>query len=103
MGLVNYGSAQVTLTTAGTRQRVMPEPTPDVPGAENPQVGGAVVRALTGNTGKIYVGGGAVSATNGYQLAAGERTPFLHVADVGSLWFDGDTNGDKICLLWVGP
>jgi hypothetical protein len=85
-------SGQFTITTAGTAVKG-----PDVPGA-------VFVRALAGNTGKVYVGNdGAddVTALNGYELSPGDALPFV-VENLNQFWFDSATNGDKFCWVRAG-
>jgi hypothetical protein len=82
---------QITVTTAGT----------EVQGGNVALDNGVYIRALTGNTGVVYVGNdgaGAVSASTGYQLNKGEAVT-IHVANLNQLWFDAATNGDKFCWL----
>ena len=85
-------SGQLTVTTAGTAVQG-----PSVPGA-------AFVRALSSNTGAIYVGqDGAsdVTSTNGYELSPGDALPFV-VRNLEDYWFDTATNGNKVCWIRAG-
>lgn len=82
-------SGQITVTTAGTAVRGL-----DVPGA-------LFVRALSTNTGAIFVGNdGAndVTSGNGYELAPGDALPFV-IRNLEDYWFDAATNGNKVC--WI--
>ncbi len=84
-------SGQITVTTAGT----------EIQGGNIALDNGVYVRALTGNTGVVYVGNdgaGAIASTNGYQLNKGEAVR-IQVANLNELWFDSATNGDKFCWL----
>lgn len=84
-------SGQITVTTAGT----------EVQGGNVALDNGVYIRALTGNTGVVYVGNdgaGAVTSSNGYQLDKGEMI-LIQVANLNALWFDAATNGDKFCWL----
>jgi len=84
-------SGQITVTTAGT----------EVQGGDVALSNGVYVRALTGNTGVVYVGNdgaGAVTSSNGYQLDKGEMI-LVQVTNLNQLWFDAATNGDKFCWL----
>ena len=62
------------------------------------------VRALAANSGISYLGVSDVTATNGYELAAGAVIE-LNFADAGgtvpfsTFYVDVATNGDKVC--WV--
>src|SRR5579859_2613261 len=98
MGATNgFDAFQVTLAASGTQQVVEPDPSLDVPGSENPQIGGLVIRAMAGNTGKIYLGGTnrATLATTGYELSPGEAVA-LDKLGANNVWFDGSHTGDKI-------
>lgn len=103
---INYGSAVVTLAASGTMQQVGVPPTLDVPGLEGAQVASAIVKALAGNTGKIYIGPKNATAnwllTNGFELVAGDSVS-MDALGLGNLYFDGGSTGDKICILTVGP
>ena len=84
-------TGQITVAVAGTA----------VQGGNIPLTNGVFVKALGGNTGKVYVGNdgwGDVSSTTGYELAAGEVAIF-QVANLNQLWFDSATNGDKFCWM----
>jgi hypothetical protein len=84
-------SGQVTVTTAGT----------EVQGTDVSFSNGVFVKALAGNTGVVYVGNagdGTVSATTGFQLAAGDVI-LVQVSNLRDLWFDSASNGDKLCWL----
>lgn len=88
-------SGQKTVTTAGTEVRL---------GTQRID-GPLAIRALTGNTGVIYIGddgAGAVSATTGYQLAQGESIRFEHVGSLNDIWVDSASNGDKVCWIALG-
>jgi hypothetical protein len=49
-----------------------------------------VVKADLTNTNNIFVGGSAVSSTNGFLLDAGEETPPIHIDDLGKVYVIGD-------------
>ena len=83
-------AGQITVTTAGTAVIGT-----DVPGY------GFVVKAMAGNTGIVYVGNdgaGDITATNSFELSAGE-TIYIETDNLANLYFDAATNGDKVC--WV--
>jgi hypothetical protein len=85
-------TGQITVTTAGTA----------VQGPDVPLPNGVFIKALAGNTGKVYVGNdgaGDVTSGNGYELEAGKAAPPIQVANLNELWFDAATNGDKFCWL----
>ena len=84
-------SGQITVTTAGTA----------VQGSNVLLENGVYVRALSGNTGVVYVGNdgaGDVDSANGYELSPGEAIA-IQVRNMNELYFDAATNGDKFCWL----
>ena len=88
-GLVMSGV--ITVTTHGTA----------VQGTDVDLENGAWIKALSGNSGVVYVGNdgaGDVASTNGFELAAG-NVILCQVANLSHLWFDSASDGDKICWL----
>ena len=84
-------SGQITVTTAGTA----------VQGTSTPNYTGFFIRALSGNTGNVYIGNdgaGDVTSANGYELAPGDQI-YIEVPNLSDLWFDAATNGDKFSWL----
>tara|TARA_Y100000310_G_scaffold96536_1_gene94272 strand:- start:143 stop:436 length:294 start_codon:yes stop_codon:yes gene_type:complete len=64
------------------------------------------VKALAGNSNKMYLGASDVTSTNGYELAAGGEIEIDFKAAGGSIEFstvyvDAATNGDKACWAVV--
>lgn len=83
-------SGQITVTTAGTAVQ-----------GTAVQGYGFFIRALSTNTGVVYVGNdgaGDVTSANGYELAAGDQI-YIEVRNLNELYFDSATNGDKFCWL----
>ena len=84
-------SGQITVTTAGT----------EVQGSNVPLDNGIFIKALSGNTGKMYVGNdgaGAVTSSNGFELEAGQLI-IIHVDNLNEIWVDSSVNGEKVC--WI--
>ena len=82
-------SGQITVTTAGT----------EVAGpATGP--GEFLIRRHPGNTGTyVYIGNDGtehVSSTTGMPLGSGDSLVVRVRTSLAELWFDGDTNGDKV-------
>ena len=79
-------TGQYTVTTAGTAVRV------DV-SAES-----LLIRAMSTNSGYIYVGDPNVTSSNGFQLGPGQAiTVSTYLSR--NVYVDSDTNGDKICYF----
>ena len=82
-----------TVTTAGTEVQIS---------NTTNRVRWIKAKALAANSGITYFGVSAVTATNGYELSAG-NTIEINFADVGgtiafsTIYVDAATNGDKVC------
>lgn len=64
--------------------------------------GPLMVKALTANTGLVYVGNdgaGDVASGNGLPLLAGDVVVFEWVGNLGSLWVDAAVNGEGVA--WI--
>ncbi len=86
-------SGQITVTTAGTA----------VQGPATPQGRLFALRAHPDNTNDVWVGNdGAddVTASNGFPLSA-TADLLVEVSSLRGLWFDADTNGEKVCWFMV--
>ena len=82
-----------TVTTAGTEVQIS---------NTTNRVRWIKAKALAANSGIAYFGVSDVTATNGYELSAG-NTIEINFADVGgtvafsTIYVDAATNGDKVC------
>jgi hypothetical protein len=93
----DFGSFQVAITAHATPQKVVP------PGTVLDQVASVSIKAMKANTGTLYLGGNnAVSATTGFELAAGESIS-VDALSINSLWFVGTVDADRFSVMWVGP
>lgn len=61
-------------------------------------VSGVRIKALTTNTGNIYVGGAAVDATHGFILAAGDEV-FIEISNLASVYIDSAVNGEGVSYV----
>lgn len=61
----------------------------------------AAVKALTTNTGLVYVGDSAVVVGGGLQLAADDGVTF-DLTNLDSVWFDVDVSGEGVSYLAIG-
>ena len=91
--MANQISGQITVTTAGTA----------VAGTSSIQPGLFEFSPVPGNTGTYcYIGNdGAddVSSSTGYTISKSGSPLVMAVNDLSQIYFDSDTNGDKI--QWV--
>lgn len=81
-------NGKTTVTTAGTRVVL----------ASSQAVKSVAIKALTTNTGTIYVGSSTVSSTNGFQLAAGD-TVSLDIANLNTVNIDSSVNGEGVTYI----
>lgn len=77
-----------TVTTAGTRVTL----------ASSQAVKSIVIKALTTNTGLIYVGDGSVASTTGFVLSPGD-TISLDIANLTTVNLDSSVNGEGITYI----
>jgi len=83
-------TGQETVSTAGTAVQLNGGSSLSVPSGSS-----VSLSAPAGNTGAVYVGDSAVSASNGYALNPGDSTQTA-IDDVSSLYIDADNSGDSI-------
>jgi hypothetical protein len=92
MAAQNTISGVKAVTTAGTAVQLN----------AGMQVNGPVtIKALTGNTGLIYIGGvnGDVQSTNGYPLLAGDMVILDQVGNLSEIWVNSAVNGEGVAWL----
>jgi hypothetical protein len=82
-------SGQETVASAGTAEQLPAQACKSVS-----------IKALAGNTGKIYVAGDYVDSSTGYELAAGESVD-LCIDNVNRLYIDASVNGEGVSWLAV--
>ena len=87
IGPVIHG--QKTVAAAGTPEQLR--------GAQ-PLESGVTVKALTDNTGTVYVGSNTVSSANGFTLEADEQI-FIEISDTKHIWLDVSVNGEGVSYL----
>lgn len=83
-------NGKTNVTTAGTRI---------VLGGNIP-IKSVTVKALLANMGIIYVGDGAVSSSNGFELAAGESVS-MDVNNINLVNIDSSENGEGVCYISI--
>jgi hypothetical protein len=83
-------SGKTVVTTSGTRVSL----------ASSTACKSVTVKALTTNTGIIYVGSNTVSSSNGLQLAASDSVSF-DISDLNTINIDSSVNGEGVTYLGV--
>jgi hypothetical protein len=68
------------------------------PSAPTSMTNGIVCKALSTNTGTIYIGGSGVSSSNGYALAAGEAISFGPTSTANIYAVDSVTTDVLVCV-----
>jgi len=69
-----------------------------------------VIKALRSNSGNVYIGiagvtvvDGATDTTSGFELDAGEETPWLPVENMNELYRICDNAGDDVTYIALQP
>lgn len=57
------------------------------------------IKALSGNTGIVYIGSSTVETTDGLELLPGESTGWFPISDVATVYVDADNNDDGVRFL----
>lgn len=86
--LDGINSFQKTVSTAGIAEQL----------ASSSVIKSIAIKALSTNTGIIYVGGSGVDSTNGYELEAGEGLTLL-IDDPSIIFIDSSVNGEGVSCL----
>jgi len=79
-----------TVATAGTQEAL----------ASSQAVKSVTIKALSTNTGLIYVGDSSVSSTTGLQLSAGDSVS-LDIANLATVYIDSAVNGEGVSYLGI--
>ncbi len=82
---------QVTVTTAGTSVQLSGSSVP---------VRSVCIKAMTANTGKMYIGNSSVSATVGYELP-NDSSICVEVNNLNLIYVDSSVNGEKVSYLGI--
>jgi len=83
-------SGRKTVAVAGTAEPLGPDT----------EILSVTVKALSGNSGNIYVGDEDVNSGNGYVLAPGEAVD-VEIDNLKKVYIDADVSGDGVCWLAV--
>lgn len=85
-------TGQKTITTAGSRVAL---------GTDTVN-GPILIKAMSTNSGLVYVGDSTVSSSNGYELSAGDVVTIDMVGDLDNIWLDASANTQKVCYIVCG-
>ena len=64
----------------------------------NDSIQKVIIKALSTNTGLIYVGKVGVTSANGYQLSAGEPVT-IETSNLANVYVDADINGEGVTYI----
>ncbi len=88
------GSGQTVVAAAGTRVQLTATSTPIL---------SVTVKALSTNTGIVYVGGADVSAANGLELINPGESVSVDVDNLTDVWIDAAVNGEGVSYIYLVP
>lgn len=80
---------QKAVTTAGTAEAL---------GSTQALKKGVLVKALSTNTGKVYVGGEDVDSANGFELDFGDMT-YIEIDDLAKVYVDAAEDGEGVSYV----
>ena len=97
---LDLGQGEKTVTASGTAERLLTGARGEV------AVISVTIKALSTNTGKVYVGGHDVSTANGFdldprdsiELATDRTTRAINLADI---YLDVDTGGEGVRFIYL--
>jgi len=78
-----------TVTTAGTAEAL---------GAATTLYGDLHIKALSTNSGDVYIGDTAVTAANGFPLSSGDEVT-IRISDLATVYVDVDTDGEGVAYI----
>lgn len=84
------GNGVKTVPTAGTAVQL----------ASSNSIKTITIRALSTNTGLIYVGTSLVSSSNGFELSP-QETVSLDIANISTIWIDASVNGNGVSYIYL--
>jgi len=95
---LDVGSGQTTVTTAGTRARLAT--------GQNTSVLSVTIKALSTNTGIVYVGDHTVSSSVGFELNARdtvtlETSDSDHAINLTNIYLDASVSGEGVSFIYL--
>ena len=82
-------TAHKVVTTAGSRVQL-----------SSATIVSITIKALSTNTGLIYVGGSGVTSSNGFELSTGDSVT-LAINDADEIWIDSSVSGEGVSIIAV--
>lgn len=81
-------SGQITVSTPGT----------SIQGGNTALINGVYIKALSTNTGKMYIGYASGDNRAMFELSPGEII-IVQVSNLNQVWIDASVAGEKVCWL----
>lgn len=93
---LDIGNGEKTITAAGTREVL----------ATQTEVLAVTIKALSSNTGKVYVGDGGVASTNGFPLDPRDSVSLStddpeQAINLASIYLDVATSGEGVRYIYL--
>ena len=82
-------NGQKTVTTAGTRVVLSTSQT---------LTSGVTIKAMSTNTGIIFVGNSSVTSSNGFRLSASAEV-FIEIDNLATIYIDSSVNGEGVSYI----
>lgn len=84
------GNGKTIVTTSGTRVQL----------SSSTATTTITIRALSTNTGIIYVGNSSVSSSNGFQLSP-QETISVDLSNLSNVWLDASVSGEGVTYIYL--
>lgn len=97
---LDVGQGEKTVTTAGTREPLL------TGNREDLAVLSVTIKALSTNTGKVYIGDHAVASTNGLDLDPRDSLDLAtdrpdRAINLGNIWVDVAVDGEGVRFIFL--
>lgn len=90
IALTGVGNGRKTIGSSGTSEEL----------SVSTIIRSVTIKALSTNTGNVYVGGSAVSSANGFPLEA-KGSVSLDIDDLNDVFIDVDNNGEGVSFIFL--
>lgn len=84
------GNGKIVVTTSGTRVQL----------SSSTATATITIRALSTNTGIIYVGNSSVTSSNGFQLSP-QETVSIDLSNLSNVWLDASVSGEGVTYIYL--
>ena len=95
---ISVGAVSLPTTIVHGQKTVAAAGTEEALGSSTTLTSGVRIKALSGNTGNVFVGANPVTSSTGFVLEPGEEA-FIEVANLATVYLDVATNGDGVSYI----